>query len=65
MATLLYALGMVLGIMIGSAIGQSFIQQHGLRKALPILALLTVLLGLAIGWSLNGELQAIESSSHT
>jgi len=56
---------MVLGIMIGSAIGQSFIQQHGLRKALPILALLTVLLGLAIGWSLDGELQAIESSSHT
>ncbi len=65
MVPLMYGLGMAIGVMIGVAVGQPLIQEHGWRRTLPIVVLLTVLAGLAIGWSLNGELQAIEASSRT
>jgi predicted MFS family arabinose efflux permease len=61
----MYLLGMFVAVMIGGALGQALAEKHGWRRTLPLVALLTVLAGLAIGWSLNGELQAIEASSHT
>ncbi|MGP6156777.1 MAG: hypothetical protein ACLPYS_04545 [Vulcanimicrobiaceae bacterium] len=51
--------------MIGAAVGQSLAERHGWRRTVPIIALISVLAGLAIGWSLNGESQAIVASSHT
>jgi hypothetical protein len=54
---------MLVAIMIGSALGQSFVAQHGRRRVLPIVVLATILLGLAIGFGLDGELQAIQASS--
>jgi predicted MFS family arabinose efflux permease len=61
----MYALGMLIAVMIGGAVGQPFVEARGWRRTLPVIALLTILAGAVIGWSLNGELQAIEASAHT
>jgi ABC-type transporter Mla maintaining outer membrane lipid asymmetry permease subunit MlaE len=53
---------MVLAIMIGGALGGSFVQERG-RKVLPIVVVLTIVTGVLIGWGLNGELDAIEASN--
>ncbi|MFY9780253.1 MAG: hypothetical protein WAJ85_07070 [Candidatus Baltobacteraceae bacterium] len=56
---------MLIAVMIGGAVGQPFVEARGWRRTLPVIALLTILAGAVIGWSLNGELQAIEASAHT
>ncbi len=58
-----YVLGMGIAIAIGGALGQSLVAEHGRRKVLPALIVLTILCGLAIGWGLNGEINAIRASS--
>lgn len=63
MRLLMYALGMFVAVMIGIAVGQPLVAQHGRRYMLPIVVLGTILLGLAIGFGLDGELQAITASS--
>ena len=62
MRILLWCCGMVLAIMIGGALGGSFVQERG-RKVLPIVVVLTIVTGVLIGWGLNGELDAIEASN--
>jgi hypothetical protein len=52
---------MGLGVMIGAALGGSFVAERG-RKILPIVIVLTIAAGVLIGWGLNGELDAIEAS---
>jgi len=59
----MWALGMGLAAMIGGALGASFVKERG-RKVLPVVIVLTLLCGLAIGYGLNGELDAIEATSH-
>jgi uncharacterized membrane protein YfcA len=63
MSALMWALGMGLAAMIGGALGASFVKERG-RKVLPVVIVLTLLCGLAIGYGLNGELDAIEATSH-
>lgn len=58
----MYALGLLLALAIGGALGQSLVAEHGRRRVLPPLIVLIVLCGLAIGWGLNGELNAIRAS---
>jgi uncharacterized membrane protein YfcA len=62
MRALMWCLGMAIGAMIGAAIGGSFVAERG-RKVLPVVVVLTLLTGLAIGWGLNGELDAIEATN--
>lgn len=64
MRLLVYALGMFIGVMIGIALGGSLAEQHGRRRVLPIVIVATILLGLAIGYGLDGELRAIDASAH-
>jgi predicted MFS family arabinose efflux permease len=52
---------MGLGVMIGAALGGSFVAERG-RKVLPIVIVLTIVAGVLIGWGLNGEFDAIEAS---
>jgi peptidoglycan/LPS O-acetylase OafA/YrhL len=52
---------MVIAIMIGGALGGSFVEERG-RRILPIVVVLTIVAGLLIGWGLNGELDAIDAS---
>jgi uncharacterized membrane protein YfcA len=61
---LLYALGMFIAVMIGAALGQSLMERYDRRRLLPIVIVATILLGLAIGYGLDGELRAIEASAH-
>ncbi len=50
---------MFLALMVGGALGQSFAQEHGWRKVLPIALPLTICLGAAIGWGLSGEFNLV------
>jgi predicted MFS family arabinose efflux permease len=59
----MWALGMGVAAMLGGALGGSFVKERG-RKVLPVVIVLTILCGLAIGYGLNGELDAIEATSH-
>ncbi|MGB8266206.1 MAG: hypothetical protein WCE44_07800 [Candidatus Velthaea sp.] len=47
-----YGVGAVLAIMIGAAVGQSFIAEHG-RKLTPYVVGGTVVLALVLGWAMN------------
>jgi len=58
----MWAMGMVLAVMFGAAVGGSFVKERG-RRILPIVIVLTVLCGLLIGWGLNGELDAIDATA--
>jgi nitrate/nitrite transporter NarK len=62
--SLSYALGMFIAVMIGTALGGSLAEQFGRRRVLPIVVVATVLLGLAIGYGLEGEFRAIDASTH-
>ena len=62
MTILMYVLGMLFAAAIGGALGQSLVEEHGRRKVLAPLIVLTILCGLAIGWGLNGEVNAIRAS---
>ncbi len=62
MEWLFWGLGMALAIMIGGALGGSFVQERG-RKVLPIVIVLTVVTGLLLGWALDGEFGAVQATS--
>lgn len=47
-----YGVGAVLAIMIGSALGGSFVQERG-RRILPIIIVLTIVFAVVLGWALN------------
>jgi predicted MFS family arabinose efflux permease len=50
----MYAVGMGLALMMGGALGGSLAKEHGPRRVLPIVVPLTLVVGLAVGWALNG-----------
>jgi hypothetical protein len=62
MRVLLWCMGMVIAVMIGGALGGSFVAERG-RKILPLVVVLTIVTGVLIGWGLNGELDAIEATN--
>lgn len=62
MKTAMWVTGMALGVMLGAALGGSFVKERG-RSVLPAVIVLTLLCGLLIGWGLNGELDAIDASA--
>jgi uncharacterized protein YcfJ len=53
---LYYVMGMAVAVMAGGALGQSLVEERG-RKILPVIIVLTVAMGLIIGWALNGTMQ--------
>jgi uncharacterized protein YcfJ len=55
---LYYFMGMAIAVMAGGALGQSLVEERG-RKILPVVVVLTLAIGLIIGWALNGTMQAL------
>jgi len=47
-----YGVGAVLAIMIGSAVGQSFMAERG-KKLMPYVVGATIALAIVIGWAMN------------
>jgi hypothetical protein len=60
---LCYATGIVLAGIMGGVMANSFAKEHGWRKVLPWAIVLSLGIGVAIGWALVGEFNLISISS--
>ena len=47
-----YAVGAVLGVMIGAALGGSFVKERG-RRVLPVVIVSTLVFAAVVAWALN------------
>jgi hypothetical protein len=47
-----YAVGAVLGVMIGAALGGSFVKERG-RRVLPVVIVSTLVFAVVVAWALN------------
>jgi hypothetical protein len=47
-----YAVGAVLGVMIGAALGGSFVKERG-RRVLPVVIVSTLMFAVVVAWALN------------
>jgi putative effector of murein hydrolase LrgA (UPF0299 family) len=47
-----YVVGAVLGVMMGAAVGGSFVQERG-HRVLPVVVVSTLVLAAIVGWALD------------
>jgi uncharacterized protein YcfJ len=59
-----YGVGAVLAIMIGGAVGQSFVAERG-KKLVPYFACGTVVLAVLLGWAMNEVMTTLYASAFT
>ncbi len=57
-----YGVGAVLAVMIGIALGGSFVKERG-RRVLPVVIVATLVFALVLGWALNFVLYAFYASA--
>jgi len=57
-----YGVGCVLGLMIGGALGGSFVQERG-RRVLPVVIVATIVFAAVLGWALNFVMYAFYASA--
>ncbi|HZV77047.1 MAG TPA: hypothetical protein VFF63_04715 [Candidatus Babeliales bacterium] len=61
-ATAYWLFGLALGAALTAAIGRNFIDERG-AKAIPALCAVALLLGLLIGWAINGYVAYVRASA--
>jgi uncharacterized protein YcfJ len=59
-----YGVGTVLALMIGGAVGQSFVAERG-KKLVPYFACGTVALAVVLGWAMNKVMTTLYASAFT
>jgi hypothetical protein len=57
-----YVFGFALSAALAVAVGRSLVVSHG-KKIVPSLCVLAVLLGLLVGWAINGYIAYIRESA--
>jgi hypothetical protein len=57
-----YAVGTVLAVMIGGALGGSFVKERG-RRVLPTVIVSTLVLAVSLGWALDVVVYAFGASA--
>ena len=59
----MYGVGMALAAMMGCALGGSLAKEHGPRIVVPVFTVLTIGVGLVLGWALNGWIAYSQASA--
>jgi len=57
-----YGVGAVLGVMMGVAVGGSFVKERG-RRVLPAVIVSTIVVAAVVGWALNFVMYAFYASA--
>ncbi len=57
-----YAFGLALSAALTVAVGRGFVAERG-RKVVPVLCAIALLVGLLIGWAINGYIDYVRASA--
>ena len=60
----MYVVGFTVAGMIGIALGGSLAAEHGVKRVVPWVVIITVAAGSVLGWALNGWIAYAAASSY-